>query len=146
MILGFMLTASASYSFVHACMPADAFAVQSANAFHGTEPDDVSDEMEEQFEQTYLTAIRRLIFPLLRNEVTEKYGVQARIDYYDTEILSFEQAGSGDYLLKVRIRPFTGPHNTISIVDVSIHCTYKDVKINKFDIIKIYNDDIQLQD
>jgi hypothetical protein len=140
-----MLTASTSDACAAACKSANASAAANVFAQSGNETD-AGDDIDDQFEQAYLTAIQRLIFPMLRNEVKEKYGFQARIDYYDTEILGFEQTGTGEYLIKVRIRPFTGPHNTISVVDVSIHCTYKDVKINKFDIIKIYNDDIQLLD
>lgn len=137
-----MLTASASFSFTLAYAPISAHT--SARTFAPAALGAV--DVEDQFLETYFTAIQRLIFPMLQHEVQLKYGDLAHLDIWDTEILSFDQMAGGEYILKVRIKPFTGPHNTIAVVDVSIHCSPKEVRINKFDIIKIYNDDIQLLD
>lgn len=81
-------------------------------------------------------AIQRLLYPTLAAEIKQQYGPYARIDVYDTEILSMEKASGGDLLLTVRLMPFTGAHNSIAIVDVTLLCTIDSVEILRFEPVK----------
>lgn len=81
-------------------------------------------------------AMQKLLYPTLAAEIKQQYGPYARIDIYDTEILSMEKSSGGDLVLIVRLMPFTGAHNSIAIVDVTLLCTTDRVEILRFEPVK----------
>lgn len=81
-------------------------------------------------------AVQRMLYPVLAAEVKQQYGPYARIDIYDTEILKMGKSSGGDLLLTVRLMPFTGAHNSVAIVDVTLICTADSVEIIRFEPVK----------
>ncbi len=82
--------------------------------------------------------LQKLIYPALAEEVKKQYGPYARIERYETQIRGMEKTALGDLVLSVQIMPFTGPHNSIALVDVKLICTADGVEVLSFEPVRTF--------
>jgi hypothetical protein len=108
---------------------AHAQGVCAGSPFMRAEPDGTAQSVRE---------IQKMVYPALAGEVKARYGLYARIERTEIQVRSVEKTSRGDLMLTVQIMPFTGPHNSIALVDVSILCTSDGVEIVSFEPVRVF--------
>lgn len=83
-------------------------------------------------EEQYRYTIQNLLYPYIEEEVQKKYGYNAQVDIYDINIKSINIEPSSIISIVAIIKPYTGPHNTISTDKVNLEIEIGNVRITNY--------------
>ena len=102
--------------------------------------EDQSNKLKEQYKEITLY----LLLPYIDKEI-DKYYLQylknspTVYQYYPyTEVISIEKMYSGEYQMKLRIRPVYGPHLVIGMDEIILKIGAGNVKVVKFHHLRSY--------
>ena len=70
-----------------------------------------------------------ILYPYLNDEVKKLYGKEANIDIFDIDFKSISVKSPIDISINLIIKPYTGPHNTISTDKVTVKIGLDNIKI-----------------
>lgn len=95
---------------------------------------------EGSVEELYKDIIVTLLEPVITNEVTTHYGMPLLYDLFDVDFLNIERLNyeSFSFIIKLRIRPFVGAHNTIGIDEIIIRVSPGETKVEEFKHIESF--------
>ena len=89
-------------------------------------------------EELYKDIIVTLIEPYISSEVETHYGQPLLYDLFDIKFLKMERPSyrSFDFTIKLQIRPFVGPHDTVGIDNITIRINPSETQVEEFKHIK----------
>ena len=95
---------------------------------------------EGSIEELYKDMIVTLIEPYISSEVESHYGYPLPYDLFDIKFSTVERPNyrSFTFIIKLQIRPFVGPHDTIGIDDITIKISPSKTRVEKFEHIKSF--------
>lgn len=79
--------------------------------------------------QQYIRTLQLIFHPYIQNEVHNRYGDYAYTDIFDINIESITIQSPIDITVVVIIKPYTGPHNTISTDKITLQVDSTTIKI-----------------
>lgn len=91
-------------------------------------------------EELYKDIIVTLIEPYISREIEKNYGQPLQYDLFDIEFLKIERPTyrSFTFTIKLQVRPFVGPHNTIGIDEITLEVSPQKTVVQKFEHIKSF--------
>jgi len=119
--------------------PAKAFAAEPSNNAKQGIPYEYTPK-EGSREELYKDIIATLIDPYIVGEIETHYGQPLAYGLYDIRLLKIERPSyrSFDFTMKLQIRPFVGPHDTIGIDDITIRISPGKTQVEEFKHIKSF--------
>lgn len=95
---------------------------------------------EGSIEELYKDIIVTLLEPVITNEVTIHYGKPLLYDLFDIAFLNIERPSyrSFTFVIRLKIRPFVGAHNTIGIDEITIRVSPGETKVEEFKHIESF--------
>jgi hypothetical protein len=82
--------------------------------------------------EQYIRTLQLIFHPYIQEEVHNRYGDYANVDIFDINIESITIHSPIDITVVVIIKPYTGPHNTISTDKITLHVDSTNIKINNY--------------
>ncbi|WP_353844206.1 DUF3888 domain-containing protein [Clostridium sp.] len=81
-----------------------------------------------------------LLKPVITNEVITHYGKPLLYDLFDIDFLNIERSSyrSFTFVIRLKIRPFVGAHNTIGIDEITIRVSPGETKVKEFKHIESF--------
>ncbi|MDA3733043.1 DUF3888 domain-containing protein [Niameybacter massiliensis] len=89
---------------------------------------------EGSIEELYKDMLVTTLDPVISAEIEKQYGMPLLYGLYDVDFLHIDrEAYRGfSFILKVRVKPFVGPHNTIGIDEITLSITPAGIKVENF--------------
>lgn len=89
---------------------------------------------EGSVEELYKDMLMTTLDPIISAEIEKQYGMPLLYGLYDVDFLQIDrEAYRGfSFILKVRVKPFVGPHNTIGIDEITLSITPSEIKVENF--------------
>lgn len=96
---------------------------------------------EGSIEELYKDIIVTLLEPVITNEITTHYGRPLLYDLFDVDFLNIERPNyrSFSFIIKLRIMPFVGSHNTIGTDEITIKLSPGETKVEEFKHIQSFS-------
>lgn len=95
---------------------------------------------EGSIEELYKDIIVTQLEPLISAEIERQYGKPLLYDLYDVSFLNIDRKAyrSFSFIIKVKVSPFVGAHNTIGVDHMTISISPYGNKIDSFEHIKSF--------
>ena len=96
---------------------------------------------EGSVEELYKDMIVTLLEPIIYDEIKNYYGQDLQSDLFDIDFLNIDRPDyrSFTFIVKLRVKPFYGPHNHVGIDEITISIQPEEIKIEEFKHIKTFS-------
>ncbi|BBF45290.1 hypothetical protein lbkm_4052 [Lachnospiraceae bacterium KM106-2] len=83
--------------------------------------------------ELYEESIIRLIFPIMLDVVSQVHGKETMLDYASMNVTNIKTDENNNLILKIKLLPFTGAHNTLSTDYVTVRISTFEVQIINYE-------------